>query len=157
MNSKLYLENSVVSYLTARPSRDVITVARQELTREWWEKQREQYELYISEFVVSEASSGDPEAAARRLAALHGIPVIALSETAIGLAEKFLIEGPLPQKATVDAFHIAVAVVNGMDYLLTWNFKHIANAVLRHRIEIMSRAEGYDPPVICTPEELLGE
>lgn len=157
MQMKLYLENSVVSYLTARPSRDVITVARQELTRDWWRNQRERYELYISEFVVSEASDGDPEAAARRLDALDGIPVLGLGETAIELAEKFVEEGPLPEKATVDAFHIAMAVVNGMDYLLTWNFKHIANALLRHRIEEMSRAEGYEPPVICTPEELLGE
>lgn len=157
MTPRLYVENSVVSYLTARPSRDVITVARQELTREWWNEHRSRYELYISEFVVSEASSGDREAATRRLDALRGLPVLGLSEAAIRLAEEFLGEGPLPDKATVDAFHIAVAVVNGMDYLLTWNFKHIANALLRHRIEEICRADGYEPPVICTPEELLGE
>lgn len=155
MTPRLYVENSIISYLTAQPSRDLVTAARQALTRQWWSDKRADYELYISEFVTSEASSGDSAAAVRRLEAIDGIPEIELTETAANFAEALVKAGPLPKKAALDALHIAVAVSGGMDYLLTWNFKHLANATIRNQIEQMCRSRGYEPPIICTPEELL--
>jgi len=153
---RVYLETSVISYLTARLSRDLVTVGRQELTREWWESQREGYRLFISEFVVTEAAAGDPEAARLRLDALAGLPEIALTVETRELARTLVEPGPIPRVAAVDAFHIAAAVSGGADYLLTWNFKHLANAQLRKRIDAVCIAQDYEPPVICTPEELMG-
>ena len=155
MKPKLYIETSIVSYLTARPSRDPVTAARQNLTQVWWEQERSRYGLFISEAVVAEAGRGDPDAAGNRLEALAGIPEVSLSEETVVLAEALLNPGPLPEKAALDAAHIAAAVSGGADYLLTWNFKHLANAALRKRIEEVCRLKGYEPPVICTPEELL--
>ena len=157
MKPKIYIENSIISYLTADPSRDIITAARQALTRQWWNEKRFDYELYISEFVISEAGAGDPEMATRRLEALTGIAEIELTETAAEFAEILVREGPLPQKAVLDALHIAVAVSGGIEYLMTWNFAHLANATIRNQIERKCRSRGYEPPIICTPEELLGE
>lgn len=156
MRPKLYIETSVVSYLTAQPSRDVVTLARQQVTRDWWNK-KDGFELYISEFVLGEAGLGDPAAAALRLGALTGVPEIALTERASLLAQALVAQGPLPGKAALDALHIAVAVSGGVDYLLTWNFKHIANAAMRGQIDSVCRSHGYEPCIICTPEELLGE
>jgi hypothetical protein len=157
MKPKLYIENSIISYLTAYPGRDIITAARQALTRQWWNEKRSDYELYISEFVISEAAAGDPEMATRRIETLTGIAEIELTETTAEFAEILIKEGPLPQKAALDALHIAVAVSGGIEYLLTWNFAHLANATIRNQIERKCRSRGYEPPIICTPEELLGE
>jgi len=148
------VETSVVSYLTARPSRDIVTAARQSVTRHWWAYERKQYTLFISEFVVAEASAGDPQAARLRLDTLQGIPEVEIPNEARILAGLLIEPGPIPPKAGLDAFHIAAAVAGGADYLLTWNFKHLANAVLRKRINATCRSNGYEPPVICTPEEL---
>ena len=155
MKPKLYIENSIVSYLTARPSRDIIKAARQELTRLWWQHKRGSYELYISPFVTAEAAAGDPEAARLRLDALAGIPEIALTDMAATLAEALIERGPLPTTAALDALHVAVAVSSGMEYLLTWNFKHLANTTMRNYMERLCRSRSYEPPIICTPEELL--
>lgn len=152
---KVYLETSVISYLTGRLSRDLITVGRQELTREWWEQERQHFDLIISEFVLAEAADGDATAAQQRLEALVGIPEVRMTSEARDLARALVDPGPIPQKAVLDAFHIAAAVSGGADYLLTWNFKHLANAALRKQIETVCRTSGYDPPVICTPEELM--
>ena len=157
MKPKLYIENSIISYLTSDPSRDIITAARQALTRQWWTEKRLDYELYISEFVVSEAVAGDSDLATRRLAAIADFPEIELTETAAEFAEVLIKEGPLPRTAALDALHIAVAVSGGMNYLLTWNFAHLANATIRNQIERKCRSLGYEPPIICTPEELIGE
>ena len=157
MRPKLYIETSIISYLTSDPSRDIVTAARQQLTRDWWKAKRTNFDLYISEFVLTEARAGDQRLAALRLAALQGIQEIKLTETAERLASTFLSRGTLPQKAAVDALHIAVAVSGGIDYLLTWNFKHLANAALRSSIERLCRAHGYEPCIICTSEELLEE
>lgn len=157
MKPKLYLETSIVSYLTSQPSRDIVTAARQQLTRKWWDTRRSRFDLYVSEYVLTEASLGDPEVAALRLAALNGIAEIGVTEIARQLAGIFLEKGALPKKAAVDAFHIAVAVSGGMDFLLTWNFKHLANAALRNTIERLCRVRGYEPCIICSPEELLEE
>jgi len=157
MKPKVYLETSIVSYLTAQPSRDIVTAARQQITREWWQKRREKYDLYVSEFVITESRLGDIRLAELRLQALEGIALIQLTEDANLLGRELVAKGPLPEKATLDALHIAAAVSGGVDYLLTWNFKHLANASMRSKIESMCRLRGYEPCTICTPEELLEE
>ncbi len=156
MKSSVYLETSVISYLAARPSRDLIVAAHQQITAEWWEV-RDTWALSISALVVSEAGSGDGEAAGRRLALLHGLPLLTLNDAALDLTEQLLAKAALPPKAREDALHIAMAAVHGIDYLLTWNCKHIANAVKRPIIEAVCETSGYRPPMICTPEELLGD
>ena len=125
--------------------------------QQWWNEKRFDYELYISEFVVSEVQAGDAPMAARRIDALAGIAEIGLSEAAAELATMLVDEGPLPRRAALDALHIAVAVMGGIEYLLTWNFAHLANATIRRQIERKCRSQGFEPPIICTPEELLGE
>lgn len=157
MKPKLYVETSIVSYLTARPSRDLITAARQEITREWWKTRRPGFQLFTSEFVIEEAAEGDKSAAAQRLDTLKDIPEVELKDEAEPLAERLLTEGPLPAKAALDALHIAVSATSGMDYLLTWNLKHIANAAMRNKIEEICRSSGHEPPIMCTPEELMEE
>lgn len=155
--AKLYIETSIVSYLTSQPSRDIVTAARQQITRDWWLTRRNKFDLYVSEFVLGEAGSGDARVASLRMSALEGIPEIALTEGAARLARELVEKGPLPRKAAIDALHIAAAVSGGVDYLLTWNFKHLANAAMRSMIERICRTHGYEPCVICTPEELLEE
>ena len=155
MNPSVYIETSIISYLTARPSSDIRSAANQNITADWWDNRRTDFELYISEFVVVEAARGHKEASARRLLALEDISELRISDAAKTLAESLITEGALPVKAEMDAFHVAVATVNGINYLLTWNCTHIANAVMRPRIEAICRKLGYEPPVICTPSELL--
>jgi hypothetical protein len=157
MKPKIYLETTIVSYLSARPSRDLVTAAHQQVTQEWWQTRRGDFELFISQIVVQESSGGDADAAARRLDTLGDIPSLETTEEAIAFAEELVGRVPLPEKASLDAVHIALAVVHGMDYLLTWNCAHIANALLRNRIEAVCHSKGYEVPVICTPEELYQE
>jgi len=155
MKPRVYIETSVISYLTSRPSRDLIVAANQQITRDWWETRRAEFELLISQLVVQEASAGDENAASDRLRAIDEIPLLELDRDALALAEVLVRNGPIPQEAVEDALHIAVATVNGLAYLLTWNFRHIANATTRHEIERICRSQGYEPPVVCTPQELL--
>ena len=157
MKPKVYIETSIVSYLTSNPSRDVVTAGRQQITRDWWQHRRSTFDLYVSEFVVAEASAGNETMASRRLQVLADLPEIRLTEPAQSLARQLVEGGPMPEKAALDALHIAVAVSGGVDYLLTWNFKHLANAVLRARIEKFCRSHGFEPCIICTPEELSEE
>ena len=157
MKPKVYIETTIVSYLTAWPSRDLIRAAHQHITREWWQHGAPEFDLYSSQAVLHESSGGDPEAAAQRLKALEGVAVLELTMEASDLAEQLLEQAALPRKAAVDALHIAIAVVSGMDYLLTWNCTHIANATMRGRIESICRSSGYEPPIICTSEELMGD
>ena len=154
MEAKVYIETTIPSYLTGWPSRDLVVAAHQQITREWWES-RTRFDLYVSQIVIQEVRGGDPDAAKMRLKALDGIPVLKLSQDARALAQELITQGPLPEKAALDALHIGIAVVNGMDYLLTWNCTHIANAAMRNMIDSVCRSEGYTPPVICTPEELM--
>lgn len=151
----MYLETTVVSYLVARPSRDLRVAAHQQATAEWWTQRRQEFELYVSQLVVEEASKGDKKAASRRLRQIEGIQLLSLSEASLGLAERLLADAAVPAEAEEDALHIAIAAVHGMDYLLTWNFRHIANAAVRSRIEETCFESGYGAPIICTPEELL--
>lgn len=151
--STVYVETTIVSYLTARPSRDVVLAAHQTLTRAWW-RGRTAYELRVSQLVLDEAAAGDQLLRTRRLRALRGIPVLSLTNAATRLAKELVRQGALPEKATVDAFHIGVAAAHQVTYLLTWNCKHLANATMRGTIEAVCRSEGLSPPIICTPEEL---
>ena len=153
LKPKVYIETSIVSYLTAWRSPDLVMAANQEMTKEWWER-RGNFDLYISALVIQEASAGDPTAAKKRLEQLEGIPELDITEDVESFANQLLKNIPLPQKAKIDALHIAVATINGIDYLLTWNCAHIANAILRPKIEALCRESGYEPPIICTPQEL---
>lgn len=155
MNKSVYIETSIVSYLTARPSNDIRMMANRNTTVEWWEDCRTGFDLFISEFVVRESEGGDPDAAARRLSVLDDLSVLDVTENARNLAGWLIADGAMPVHAEVDAFHVAVAAVHGIDYLLTWNCKHIANAVMRPKVEAVCRIHGYEPPVICTPQELM--
>lgn len=157
MSQRVYLETSIISYLAARPSRDLITAARQQLTREWWTHRRFVFEPCISELVVEEAAAGDPGAAERRTELLQGLPLLNISEEATALAWSLLQAAGLPSRAGADALHIALAACHGIDYLLTWNSTHIANAELRPKVERACRDCGYEPPVLCTPDELMGD
>jgi hypothetical protein len=157
MKPRVYPETTIPSYLTAWLSRDLVRAAHQQITREWWEKRREQFELFVSQVVVRECQAGDPAAAAERMVTLEGLPLLEQTEEATRLAQALVEQVPLPDRAALDALHIALAAVHGMDYLLTWNCTHIANAVFREPIESVCRASGYEPPAICTPEELLSE
>lgn len=154
----VYVENSVVSYLTARRAEKNARVAgHQDITREWWNMKRHQFDLYASAVVVEEAQDGDANAAAARLEIIAQLTLLEVSEEARDLAAVLLHETRLPAKATADALHIATAAVHGMDYLITWNCTHIANAVIFRSVERACRARGYEPPVMCTPEELMTE
>jgi len=151
----VYVETTIVSYLAARPSRDLITAAHQQITQDWWENRRTDFDLYVSQLVIQEASAGDEQALQQRQSILEEFPLLELNLSALALARRLISDGAMPAKAVGDALHIAVATVHGMDYLLTWNLKHLANAAIRSGITATCRAQGYEPPVICTPEELL--
>lgn len=157
MKESVYIESSVISYLNGRPSRDLIITALQELTREWWENKRNDFELFISQSVIREISAGAKGDATKRIDSIRGLEVLVIDEEAIRLAEKIKARANLPDKATEDALHIALATVNEMDYLLTWNCKHIANAVIVPKVEGVCLTEGYRCSRICTPQELMGE
>jgi len=157
MIPKVYVETTIVSYLTARPAREVVALAHQEVTREWWAKRRSDYELYVSEIVVAEAERGDPDAARARLALMAGMARASATAASESLAPVLLRETRLPAHAFLDMSHVSIAAVHGMQFLLTWNCRHIANANVIRIVEKVCRDHGYEPPVICTPEELMGE
>jgi predicted nucleic acid-binding protein len=154
---RLYLETSVVSYLTARPSTNIITAAHQLITARWWSHRRAHFELLISELVLEEAARGDADAAAKRLEALEGIPLLGVTPAVSELAGSILRAHLLPAKAFPDALHIAIASVHAIEYLLTWNCSHIANAELLPRVTVLVEETGFNMPFVCTPEELLGD
>lgn len=155
--SAVYVETSVISYLVARPSRDLVVAGHQQLTHEWWETQRGRFDVFASPLVSREAAQGDPVLAQQRLELLRDLPLLEIRIEAAALAREMIERGPLPRKAEVDAAHIAVAAVHGMHYLLTWNCKHIANAEMQWALDGLCRGKGYVLPVLCTPEQLMGE
>jgi hypothetical protein len=155
LKDRVYVETTIVSYLAARLSRDLIVAAHQQLTEEWWLQRRLSFDLFTSQIVVREA--GDRDMAQRRLDLLVEIPLLATNETALDLARQLMRRGMIPARAAEDATHIAIATIHGMDYLLTWNCKHIANARMQKAVAEICRGAGYEPPTICTPEELMGE
>ena len=153
----VYIETSIVSYLTSRPSRDIRVAAWQEITTQWWEQERAKYELFTSELVVAEAGGGDQRAARKRLQRLEGIPELAIDDAVRQFAARLVADGGVPTEAQADALHIAAASVHGLDYLLTWNCRHIDNAATKPIIRSICAVAGYSCPEICTPLELLSE
>jgi len=153
----LYVETSIVSYLTALPARDLVAAAWQNATSSWWETQRRRFELFTSQLVIDEAGQGHPAAAQRRLQSLADIPHLPMADPVIDLATALLNEGALPEKASDDALHVAVSAYHGVDYLLTWNCRHIENAEMKPRIRSGCAVHGYTCPEICTPLELMGD
>jgi predicted nucleic acid-binding protein len=153
----VYVETSILSYLTARPTRDLLATARQQMTREWWDRRRARFDLFVSPLVDQEARRGDPDAVRRRIEALGGMPTLEVVDTAYDLAAALIAEGALPPSAEDDATHIALAAVHGMDYLLTWNCRHIDNAETKPVVRSVCATHGYAVPEICTPEELMGD
>ena len=151
---KVYVESSVISYITARPSRDLVVSARQAITNEWREQKRKKYDVYISELVIEEIASGDKEAAQKRLDAVKAIPNLEITETAKELASLLISSGAVPDNSPEDALHIGLAAAQGVEYLLTWNFKHINNATKRADITQLIESQGFLSPVLCSPEEL---
>lgn len=152
---KAYIETTVVSYLTAWPSRDVVIAGHQQITRQWWTTAADRFELVASQLVVEEARAGDVDAARDRLAALAAVTLLDATDEALRLAEELVAAKAIPENKPEDAAHIAIAVANGVDFLVTWNCRHIANAAMRSRIERICRGAGYEPTVICTPDELM--
>jgi hypothetical protein len=157
MSETVYIETSILGYLTARPSRDIVVSANIQVTREWWDTRRSDFQLYSSQAVVKETSQGDAAISSQRLEIIRNLALLDLNQSVLDLAEQFLGRSNLPAKADVDAVHIAAATVHGMDYLLTWNCKHIANAQIQGKLAEISLDFGYELPILCTPYELLGD
>ena len=151
----VYIETTVVSYLTARPSRDLVVMAHQQVTREWWENTLPRCDAYVSPVVIEEAGRGDPAAAALRLKSIDGFPVLDVNEIAHALADEYFTHTRIPEKARADAFHLSLATVHGMDYLVSWNFTHILGASVRAVVQDINLSRGFRTPVICTPEEAM--
>jgi hypothetical protein len=152
---RVYVESSVVSYLTSRIGRDPIVAGNKALTKLWWTHALKNYDLVVSQTVLAEVGSGDPDAAKRRLDLLTTIGRVPVTPEAIDLADILLKKGALPKKAFVDALHVAICAMNDIDMLVTWNCTHIANATMQNVIEQTCREAGYTPARICTPIELM--
>jgi len=156
MKPRVYVETTIVSYLTSRPSRDLLVAAHQQVTQDWWDHRRGDFELFTSEVVFAEAGQGDADAAAKRLHAISALTPVQVTHAAEAIAADLVARGAVPREKPEDALHIALAASHGLDYLLTWNCAHIANAEMRQRVEEVCLSLGYEAPVICTPEELMG-
>jgi len=153
----VYLETSFISYLVARPSRDLLVAAHQQVSQDWWANRRSEFDCSISQVVIDEASAGDPVEVQKRLAIVGSLAVLEITEEAEALGQAIMAGGMLPTHAVRDAAHVAVATVHFIDYLLTWNCKHLANAQITRRIAMVCEKLGHRMPIICTPEELMGE
>jgi len=151
----IYIETSIISYLAAKPSPDLMTAACQQITAKWWESSRRSYDVVTSALVVAESREGEPLTAKRRLDLLRGIPALKTTDKAKELARALTQKGPLPQKAQADALHIAIASVHSVDYLLTWNCRHIDNPATKPLVREVCASEGYVCPEICTPFEIM--
>jgi predicted nucleic acid-binding protein len=154
MKPTLYIETSVISYLTSRLRPDPIVAGQMLETRKWWAESRFAFELFTSELVLEEASRGDPTAAAERLEALADLALTPVGDATTQLAEALVLGHALPEKARVDALHLAICAINQINFLATWNCRHLANATLREKIEHVCRQGGYNSPIICTPAQL---
>lgn len=156
MTKRVYIETTIASYLAAWPSRDLLQAARQQLTHDWWDNQRQNFDLCVSQTVLDEAA-GDEEAAKRRLSFFRDLPLLELTEAVNDVAKAIMGSSLLPQRATRDSVHIAVSSVHNIDILLTWNCRHIANAAIMRELREVVAQCGYEIPILCTPGELLGE
>jgi hypothetical protein len=152
---RIYIESTIPSYVVARPARDLLQAARQQLTRDWWDFQRERHELFASQVVLDEIAGGEAAMARQRVELVAQIKLLDLSDDAKSLARDILQSGVLPADADRDAAHIALATVHEMDILLSWNCRHIANAAIQARLRKLAETAGFTLPVICTPEELM--
>jgi hypothetical protein len=157
MKKLVYIESSVVSYLTAKSSRDLIVAAYQQITKDWWDTELIKHECFISDFVIDEISRGDVYASKARLDVVKDFKKLDLNETVFQLVKEYQQNLNIPERAYLDLYHLALSVGNGMDYVLSWNFKHIANAYIREKLYSINTALGLRTPTICTPEELIGE
>ena len=153
----VYIETTIVGYLVANPSRDVVTAGQQQATRNWWDLRRDLFQCVTSDETLAEAARGDAEQGRLRLASLAGLPVLSITTEAENLATEFLRTGALPSDARSDAVHLAVASVARTDYLLTWNCRHLANAQILRRLEREAVQRGWALPTVCTPLELMGD
>ena len=152
---RIYIESTIPSYVVARPARDLLQAARQQLTRDWWDLQRAKHELFTSQVVLDEIAFGEKVMAQLRLETLQAVPLLQVTDEVKALARKVLTSGLLPATADRDATHIAVASAYEMEILLSWNCRHIANAAIQTRLRRLVEAAGFTLPVICTPEELM--
>jgi hypothetical protein len=152
----VYVETTVIGSIAGRWHPNPLIAARQSAARIWWSQARTQWELFVSQLVVDECLAGDPDAAQERVNELSGIPRLRITEAARDLADSLMRRNAIPASEPRDALHIGIAAAHGIQYLVTWNFKHIANATLRDRISDVCREVGHEPPIICTPEELAG-
>jgi len=155
MKPTVYIETSVISYLTAQTSRDLVVAAHQQLTAEWWQQALPQFEPFVSAVVLEEIAKGDPEAAKRRMDGVAAFEVLEVSAEVKELAEHYFTAIDLPEKARADAYHLALAVWHGMDYLVTWNCTHIAGGKVKLIVQRINAGRGIGSPVLCTPEELM--
>jgi hypothetical protein len=152
----VYLETTFISYLVARPSRDVVVAAHQQTSHEWWDTRRNDFVCNISQVVIDEVSVGDPVEIQKRLDVIRDLPVLEATKSAEALTQAIIASGVIPPRAVRDAAHIAVAAVHRIDYLLTWNCRHLANAQIMRRIKDVCDGLSETMPLICTPEELMG-
>ncbi len=157
MKETLYIETSVIGYLTARATQNLIIAANMKITQDWWQNYRNNFDIYISQVVLDEVARGESEMAIKRLETVRDFPLLEISELVDGLASEFMNKSNLPPKASDDAIHIAIATIHRLDYLLTWNCKHIANGHIQKKLREICVSLGYTLPIICTPYELIGE
>ncbi len=150
----VYLETTIPSYLASRPSRDLVVAAHQQITHDWWAQARSRFDLFLSEAVLEEIRAGDPEAAARRMEVIRELPVLTLKDEVRELVDTYSRRLGLPTQARTDVVHIAFAVTYQLDYLVTWNCKHIANGQVIYRLIEVNSEIGKHTPLILTPEEL---
>ena len=153
----VYLETSFISLLVGNPSRDLVTAANQQVTRDWWRWRRQDFLCVASDEVTQEASKGDPDQVRRRLEVLGGLAFIQPSKEAEDLSLAFRATGALPANAQTDAAHLAIATAAVVDYLLTWNCRHLANAQILRRLDREALRHGWKLPKVCTPAELMGD
>ncbi len=158
MNDKptVYIETTIPSFLTSRPSSDLVVAGKQEVTRQWWENRKNNYHLFVSQFLLDEVSGGNPEVAQKRIKVVEGIDLLEVDDEVIRVVKMIMSSGLLPAKAETDAAHIAVASRHGIDFLITWNCTHIANAEIMSKLNYIVAETGYFLPTICTPDELFG-
>ena len=155
MNPTVYIETTIISYLTARPSKDLIVAGHQQITTEWWEEVRPKVDCFVSPFVIQEASRGDSAMVAKRLESIANIPVLEQNETVDELAQRYFAKMSIPEQAKIDAFHLAIAAAYEMDYLLSWNCRHIASAHVQRTIQKLNEGFEMQTPIMCTPEALM--
>jgi predicted nucleic acid-binding protein len=151
----VYIETTILSYLVANPARDIVIAGHQQTTQEWWSTRRTDFDCFISQVVIDEISAGDPTEVSKRLAVAGTLNSLAVTFDSERITESIMKSGVLPKRAVRDAAHIAVATVHNIQYLLTWNCKHLANAQIAKRIAALCNLGGFEMPTICTPEELL--